>query len=249
MTDFPMTDFPGTAMVLAAGLGQRMRPITDKLPKPLVQLRGEAMLDTILDRLQAAGIGKVVINLHYLGEMIEAHLEDRNTPQIMFSKEEDLLETGGGVTKALPLLGESPFFVLNGDVCWLDGLTPALQRMAAAWDSEAMDALLLLHPTCSAFGYEGIGDYFMDPEGRLRRRQERQIAPFIHAGIQILHPRLFKDAPQGSFSLNRLYDEAQEAERLWGLRHDGEWYHVGTPQELRAVEDALHHLAQSSGQK
>ncbi|MPZ09433.1 MAG: NTP transferase domain-containing protein [Kiloniellaceae bacterium] len=240
---------PTTAMVLAAGLGQRMRPLTDNLPKPLVPLRGEAMLDTILDRLAAHGIAKVVVNLHYLGEMIEAHLEDRGQPQVVFSQESDLLETGGGVKKALPLLGTEPFFVLNGDVCWLDGLTPALERLAAAWNEEEMDALLLLHPTCSAFGYEGVGDYLMDSAGRLRRRLERQIAPFIYAGIQILHPRLFADAPEGSFSLNRLYDRAQEAGRLWGLRHDGEWYHVGTPAELRAVEDALHHLAESSGQK
>jgi MurNAc alpha-1-phosphate uridylyltransferase len=244
-----MSSGPTTAMVLAAGLGQRMRPLTDKLPKPLVRLRGEAMLDTILDRLQDHGIAKVVVNLHYLGEMIEAHLKDRKRPQIVFSPERDLLETGGGVRKALPLLGGDPFFVLNGDVCWLDGLMPALQRLAAAWDEAEMDALLLLHPTCSAFGYEGIGDYMMDSVGRLRRRQERQIAPFIHAGIQILHPRLFDGGPEGSFSLNRLYDRAQQAGRLWGLRHDGEWFHVGTPAELRAVEDALHHLAGFSGQR
>jgi len=244
-----MTAGPTTAMVLAAGLGQRMRPITDKMPKPLVPLRGEAMLDTILDRLEVHGIEKVVVNLHYLGGMIVDHLKGRKQPGIVFSQEDALLETGGGVRKALPLLGDEAFFVLNGDVCWLDSLTPALERLADAWDEAEMDALLLLHPTCSAFGYEGIGDYFMDPVGRLRRRQERQIAPFIHAGIQILHPRLFDGAPEGSFSLNRLYDKAQEAERLWGLRHDGEWYHVGTPAELRAVEDALHHLAQSSGQK
>lgn len=240
---------PTTAMVLAAGLGQRMRPLTDKLPKPLVPLRGEAMLDTILNRLQDHGIAKVVVNLHYLGEMIEAHLKHRGEPAVVFSPEPALLETGGGVKNALPLLGEAPFFVLNGDVCWLDGLTPALERLAAAWDDADMDALLLLHPTCSAFGYEGIGDYLMDPVGRLRRRQERQIAPFIYAGIQILHPRLFAGAPAGSFSLNRLYDKAQQAGRLWGLRHDGEWFHVGTPAELRAVEDALHHLAEFSGQK
>ena len=244
-----MSAGPTTAMVLAAGLGQRMRPLTDRLPKPLVEVAGRAMLDTILDRLQAQGIAKAVVNLHYLGEMIEAHLKDRRSPAVVFSRESDLLETGGGVAKALPLLGEAPFFVLNGDVCWLDGLTPALARLAAAWDAEEMDALLLLHPTCSAFGYEGIGDYLMDPAGRLKRRQERQIAPFIHAGIQILHPRLFAEAPAGSFSLNKLYDKAQAAGRLWGLRHDGEWYHVGTPGELRAVEDALHHLAGSSGQR
>ena len=244
-----MSSGPTTAMVLAAGLGQRMRPLTDKLPKPLVKLRGEAMLDTILDRLQDHGIARAVVNLHYLGGMIEAHLKDRKRPEILFSPERDLLETGGGVKQALPLLGDDPFFVLNGDVCWLDGLTPALERLATAWNEAEMDALLLLHPTCSAFGYEGIGDYLMDSVGRLRRREERQIAPFIHAGIQILHPRLFEGAPAGSFSLNRLYDKAQEAGRLWGLRHDGEWYHVGTPAELRAVEDALHHLAGFTGQR
>jgi MurNAc alpha-1-phosphate uridylyltransferase len=244
-----MIGVPKTAMVLAAGLGQRMRPLTDKLPKPLVPLGGQAMLDTILDRLEACGVTRVVVNLYYLGEMIEAHLKNRENPTIVFSRETDLLETGGGVKNALPLLGDEPFLVLNGDVCWLDSLTPALQRLATAWNNEEVDALLLLHPTCSAFGYEGIGDYLMDPEGRLRRRQERQIAPFIHAGIQILHPRLFEGAPAGSFSLNKLYDKAQEAERLWGVRHDGEWFHVGTPGELRAVEDALHHMAQVSGQK
>ncbi len=244
-----MTEVPKTAMVLAAGLGQRMRPITNTLPKPLIEVRGRAMLDTILDRLEDAGIAKAVVNLHHLGDLIEQHLADRRSPSIVYSREKDLLETGGGVTKALSLLGEGAFFVLNGDVCWLDGLVPALERLAAAWNEAEMDALLLLHPTCSAFGYEGVGDYFMDPEGRLRRRQERQIAPFIHAGIQILHPRLFEGAPASSFSLNRLYDKAQEEGRLWGLRHDGEWFHVGTPQELRAVEDALHHLADSSGQR
>lgn len=244
-----MTGAPKTAMVLAAGLGQRMRPLTDNLPKPLVPLRGRAMLDTILDRLERCGVTKAVVNLHYLGEMIEAHLQTRKSPAIVFSPESDLLETGGGVMKALPLLGADPFFALNGDVCWLDSLTPALQRLAAAWDDEEMDVLLLLHPTCSAFGYEGVGDYLMDPVGRLRRRQERQVAPFIHAGIQILHPRLFEGAAQGSFSLNKLYDKAQEAGRLWGIRHDGEWFHVGTPGELRAVEDALHHLARASGQR
>ncbi|NIA68003.1 nucleotidyltransferase family protein [Pelagibius litoralis] len=243
-----MTGFPKTAMVLAAGLGQRMRPITDTLPKPLVPVRGRAMLDTILDRLENIGIAQVVINLYYLGEMIEQHLNARKSPPAVFSHEDDLLETGGGVRKALPLLGGDAFFALNGDVCWLDGHTPALERLAAAWDEDEMDALLLLHPTAFALGYEGAGDYVMDPEGRLRRRREREVAPFLYAGIQILHPRLFEGAPEGSFSLNKLYDKAQEAGRLWGIRHDGEWYHVGTPESLREVEDALHHLGRFSAQ-
>ena len=239
---------PKTAMVLAAGLGERMRPITDTLPKPLVPVRGRPMLDIILDRLDEAGVTKAVVNLHYLGEMIEDHLGGRKAPAVVFSHEDDRLETGGGIRKALPLLGEDPFFALNGDVCWLDGLTPALRRLAAAWDPEKMDALLLLHPTAFALGYEGVGDYVMNPQGRLRRRLEREVAPFIFAGIQILHPRLFAGAPEGSFSLNRLYDKAQEEERLWGIRHDGEWFHVGTPEGLREVEDALHHLGRYSAQ-
>ncbi len=245
----PISKTPiGKAMVLAAGLGERMRPITDSLPKPLVPVQGRAMLDTILDRLEAAGIEEVVINTHYLGQMIQDHLAARGTPRIVFSPEDDLLETGGGIKKALPLLGEDAFFALNGDVCWLDGQTAALRRLAAAWDPEKMDALLLLHPTALLLAYEGVGDYVMAPDGRLRRRREREIAPFIFAGIQILHPRLFAGAPEGPFSLNRLYDKAQEAERLWGIRHDGEWYHVGTPESLREVEDALHHFGPSSAQ-
>ncbi len=243
-----MNGAPKTAMVLAAGLGERMRPITDTIPKPLVPVRGRPMLDSILDRLGDAGVTKAVVNLHYLGELIEQHLHDRRSPAVVFSKEADRLETGGGIVKALPLLGEEPFYALNGDVCWLDGLTPALRRLAAAWDPEKMDALLLLHPTAFALGYEGVGDYVMNPEGRLRRRLEREVAPFIFAGIQILHPRLFAGAPEGSFSLNKLYDKAQDAERLWGIRHDGEWFHVGTPESLREVEDALHHLGRYSAQ-
>ncbi len=243
-----MTSMPKTAMILAAGLGERMRPITDSLPKPLVPVHGTPMLDTILDRLSDAGVERVVINLHYLGEMIERHLNGRRAPAVEFSRESERLETGGGVRKALPLLGDDPFFALNGDVCWLDGQTPGLERLAAAWDADKMDALLLLHPSALTLGYEGVGDYVMNPEGRLRRRREREVAPFIFAGIQILHPRLFEGAPEGSFSLNKLYDKAQEAERLWGIRHDGEWYHIGTPESLREAEDALHRFGPSSTQ-
>ena len=231
-------------MVLSAGFGTRMRPITDSLPKPLVEVRGRSLLDRILDRLDASGVSQVVVNTHHLGEQIEAHLKSRSSPQIVLSKEEEILETGGGVQRALPLFGDDPFFVLNGDVLWLDGLAPALERLAAAWDDESMDALLLLEPTVYAFGLDrNNGDYVMDPLGRLRRRGEREVAPFIYAGIQIIHPRLFKNAPTGSFSLNVLFDQAEEAERLWGLRHDGRWFHVGTPESLDEVEEALHHLS------
>ena len=231
-------------MVLAAGRGLRMRPLTDKTPKPLIKVQGRSMLDRVLDRLHAVGVEQAVVNLHHLGEKIEAHLKDREDIKILFSQEDDLLlETGGGVAKARALLGEEPFFVINGDVVWLDGGTPALQRMAQAWDEARMDFLLLVHPVTYAYGYEGSGDFFMDPAGRLRRRREREIAPFIFAGIQILHPRALRDLPEDAFSLNLLYDRAVEEDRLWGLRHDGEWFHVGTPESLAEVEDALHHLS------
>ncbi len=234
---------PKRAMVLAAGRGERMRPLTNDKPKPLIEVRGRAMIDRVLDRLEAVGVVEVVVNLHHLGDMIQAHLAGRKRPRIKFSAEPDLLDTGGGVTKARRLLGTEPFFVLNGDMVWLDGGTPALERLATAWDESAMDALLLLQPTASAYGYEGNGDFFMTPDGRLRRRREREVAPYLFAGIQILHPRLLRDVPEGAFSLNLLYDRAIESERLWGLRHDGEWFHVGTPQALDEVEDALHHMS------
>jgi MurNAc alpha-1-phosphate uridylyltransferase len=219
-----------------------MRPLTDTKPKPLITLHGRALIDAILNRLEAAGVKQAVVNLHYLGDQIRAHLRDRARPEVVFSPEETRLETGGGVRHALPLLGSAPFFVVNGDVCWLDGRTSALVRLAHAWDEATMDALLLLHPTAFAVGYEGRGDFMMDPHGTIRRRGEREIAPFVFAGVQILHPRLFEDAPDGPFSLNRIYDRAAERGRLRGLRHDGEWFHIGTPAGLREVEEALHPL-------
>jgi len=240
---------PTRAMVLAAGLGERMRPLTDTTPKPLIEVRGQPMIDRVLDRLEAAGVREAVVNLHHLGDRLERHLAKRRRPKIQFSPEEDLLDTGGGVAKALPRLGKQPFFALNGDVVWLDGGQPALGRLGAAWNDAEMDVLLLLHPTVVAHGYHGSGDFFMSPVGRLRRRREREVAPYIFAGIQILHPRIFTDLPGGAFSLNLLYDRAAEAERLWGLRHDGEWFHVGTPEALAEVEDALHHLSLGAVQR
>lgn len=233
-------DQPKTAMVLAAGHGTRMRPLTETTPKPLLEVAGRSMLDHILDHLKRGGIEKIVVNLHHLGEAIEAHLAGFEGPELAFSWErEQLLETGGGIKAALPLLGEDPFYAANGDVVWLDGVLPCLRRLAAAWDPERMDALLLLHPTITAFGYEGDGDFMMSPDGLLRRRNEREVAAFLFAGVQILHPRLFQGAPEGPFSLNRLYDKAIEAERLYGLRHDGEWFHVGTPEALELADELL----------
>ena len=231
---------PTTAMVLAAGYGKRMRPLTETTPKPLLQVSGKPMLDHILDHLKRAGVARIVVNLHHLGEAIEQHLAEFHGPELVFSRErEQLLETGGGVKAALGKLGEAPFYVINGDVVWLDGVVPALQRLAATWDPERMDGLLLLHPTITAHGYDGDGDFIMAPDGLLRRRREREVAAFLFAGVQILHPRLFKGAPDGAFSLNRLYDRAIEDQRLYGLRHDGEWFHVGTPQALELADELL----------
>jgi len=230
---------PTHAMVLAAGKGVRLRPITLSRPKPLVVVGGRAMLDSVLDRLAEAGVMEAVVNAHHLGHMIQGHLLGRNAPRIRISREEALLETGGGVKKALPLLGARPFYVVNGDVLWRDGKVPALVRLAGAWDDGAMDALLLLQSTASAIGYQGRGDFVMDQLGNLRRRKEGEVAPFLFAGVQILRPSLFADTPEGPFSLNLLYDRALAAGRLHGLRHDGTWYHVGTPEDLRRVEAAL----------
>lgn len=230
---------PDRGMVLAAGLGLRMRPITETIPKPLIEVAGRTLLDRVLDHFAAAGIVRAVVNTHYLGGMIAGHLKGRSAPKIELSHEDDLLETGGGVKKALPLLGEGPFFVANSDALWIDGPQNALGRLAALWDDTALDGLLLLHPTVSGVGYDGAGDFFLDPAGMLRRRGEGEIAPFLFAGVQILHPRLFDDAPDGRFSLNVLYDRAIAAGRLHGVRHDGLWYHVGTPSHLAQADAAL----------
>ena len=233
---------PMKAMVLAAGRGVRMRELTDQRPKPLVEVQGRAIIDHVLDRLATAGVEEAVVNHSYLGDQIVAHLDGRARPAIRLSAEAEALETGGGVRKALDHFAGAPLFVVNGDVLWLDGRSAALRRLAAAWDETRMDILLLLHPTAFALGFEGRGDFMMTPEGQLRRRQEREVAPFVFAGVQLLHPRVFEGSPDGAFSLNLLYDRAIEAERLWGLRHDGEWFHVGTPEALAEVEAAMHHF-------
>ena len=227
------------AMVLAAGLGKRMRPLTDDRPKPLVKLAGRSLLDRALDSLAAGGIIAFVVNSHYKGGMIEAHLANRD--DITLSPEDVLLETGGGVKAALPHLGGDAFFVVNSDAVWRDGKESTIARMAAQWDGAVMDALLLLVPMQAVAGNMANhpGDYHLEADGRAQRRAQGETAPFLFGGIQILHPRLFEGAPDGPFSLNILYDRAQQAGRLHGLRHDGEWYHVGTPEELAATEPAF----------
>ena len=225
------------AMVLAAGLGLRMRPITLTTPKPLVCVAGRTMLDRARDHLAEAGVQEMVVNTHWLADCVREHLADHS--DISLSHEEELLETGGGVAKALPLLGHEPFYVVNSDIIWTDGETPALARLARAWVDQDMDALLLLQPTGSAVGYEGKGDFFINGNDTLRRRGEADSAPLLFSGVQILHPRLFEGCPSGKFSLNMLYDRALAENRLYGLVHDGGWYHVGTPEALPQVEALL----------
>jgi MurNAc alpha-1-phosphate uridylyltransferase len=232
---------PYKAMVLAAGLGTRLKPVTDTLPKALVQVDNRALIDHALDRLEAVGVGEVVVNTHYLAEQLQAHLSGRKSPVLQISHEDDLLDTGGGIAKALPLLGDDPFLAVNADAFWLNGPYDALQRMAHTWDDDTMDGLLLLHSTVEAYGYTGLGD-FCAPlgDGVLTRRLEGEVSPWLFTGIQMLHPRLFKTAPDGAFSLNLLYDRASESGRLLGVVHDGEWFHVGTPQGLEEAETYMH---------
>ena len=227
---------PTRAMVLAAGLGLRMRPLTLTTPKPLVPVAGRTMLDRALDRLVDAGVELAVVNTHWLPDQVDAALAARKDMSIRISHEEILLETGGGVANALPLLGGDPFYVVNADIVWRDGTIPALERLARQWNAETMDVLLLVTGAVRATGYDGSGDFMMDPVGRLTRRPEREIAPFVFTGVQIVHPRLFEGAPEGPFSMNVLYDRAAETGRLCGLAHDGEWYHVGTPDAIELAE-------------
>ena len=228
------------AMVLAAGRGTRMRPLTDTLPKPLVPVAGKALIDHVLDRLADAGVTKAVVNVHHMADAIETHLKGRAHPQIAISDERDkLLDTGGGVVKALKLLGGSPFFHVNSDTMWIEGVTPNLGRLAAMFDTAQMDILLLLASTTGSIGYEGRGDFAMTPDGRLRRRAEREVVPFVYAGAAILSPAQFAEAPQGAFSLNRMFDRSIEAGRLFGLRLEGTWMHVGTPAAIAAAEAAI----------
>ncbi len=229
------------AFVLAAGLGKRMRPVTAPTPKPLVEVAGKALLDHALDRAAEAGIDTAVVNVHYLADLVEGHVARRaDGLRILVSDERAaLLETGGGVKKALGLVGAAPFVVMNSDSFWLEGPTPNLARLIARWDAEAMDILLLVAPTATSLGYEGAGDFVMAGDGRLERRGERAVAPFIYAGVAIVKPELFADTPEGAFSLNLLFDRAIARERLYGLRLDGQWLHVGTPEAIQAAEERV----------
>ncbi|QFU17932.1 nucleotidyltransferase family protein [Microvirga thermotolerans] len=231
---------PSTAIVLAAGLGKRMLPITATMPKPLVKVAGRTLIDFALDKLHEAGIGKVVVNVHHFADMLEAHLRTREAPRIVISDERAaVLETGGGVKKALPLLGNAPFVTFNSDSLWIEGDTPNLTRLLAAWDPDRMDVLMLVAPLSTSIGYEGRGDFSMDPDGRLHRRKGDETVPFVYAGVAVVKPELAAGTPGGPFSANVFYDRAAARGRLHGLRLEGQWLHVGEPQAIAEAEECL----------
>lgn len=235
-----MPVLPHKAMVLAAGLGLRMRPLTETMPKPLVRVAGRPLLDHVLDRLADAGVAEAVVNVHYLPDQIIAHTATRNTPRVIISDERDeVLGTGGGVVKALPLLGSEPFFHVNSDTMWIEGVRQNLARLADAFDPARMDIMLLMAPTATSIGYHGRGDYSMLADGTLRKRREHQVVPFVYAGAAIISPGIFDGAPTGEFSLTKMFDKASEQDRLFGLRLEGVWMHVGTPDAVTEAEEAL----------
>jgi N-acetyl-alpha-D-muramate 1-phosphate uridylyltransferase len=227
-------------MILAAGLGTRMRPLTNDRPKPLVQVRGKALIDHAVDRLVAAGVTMIVVNVHYKADMLKEHLAKRKDVEIRISEEHDeLLGTGGGLLKALPNFEGEPFFVHNSDSIWVEGLGHALDRMKERWDPQEMDALLLMASMVTALGFEGTGDFNLDSEGHVSRVPDRRVSPYAYPGVQLVHPRIFAPADGSSFSMNRLWDAAIEKGRLYGIRLDGVWIHVGTPDAVREADEFL----------
>lgn len=231
-------------MMLAAGIGKRMRPLTATTPKPLIEVAGRSLIDHGLDRLEAAGVEEVVVNVHYLADLVEVHVGRRVVPKAVISDERaKLLDTGGGILKVIDRFGGEPFYLMNSDSFWIEGVRANLRLLAESWDEARMDGLLLLSSTVPAVGYDGRGDFLLDSLGRLTRRRPPAIAPFAYAGAAILHPRLFRDAPDGPFSLNRLFDAAMAEGRLFGVRMEGVWLHVGTPEAVRDAEMAIRNSA------
>jgi len=234
-------EVPTTAMIMAAGLGKRMRPLTATRPKPLIEVGGKALLDHVLEKLRIAGVKKVVVNVHYLAEALEAHLMSRDHGlEVVISDERALLlETGGGLVKAAPLIDSDPFLAANSDNLWIDGPADTIRLLASQWDDSKMDALLLLVPQARALNHKGMGDFHMDRTGRLRRRQRSHVAPFVFTGIQMVSKRLLRDSPDGPFSTNILWDRAIEEGRCFGAVHQGLWFDVGTPKSIPMTEAAL----------
>lgn len=238
----PGAQVPQTAMVMAAGLGKRMRPLTATRPKPLVEVAGKPLIDHVFDRLRSAGVPRVVVNVHYMADALEAHLRARvkDIAVVVSDERKQLMETGGGLIQARDLLGDAPFLCINSDNLWVDGPTDAIRAMAAAWDDARMDALLLMVPLARAHSHRGKGDFHLDPFGRIvGRRQEGRLAPFVYTGVQILHPRVLVDAPAGPFSTMLFWERAIEAGRAWGLVHQGLWFDVGSPPAIPAAEAIL----------
>lgn len=228
---------PEAAMVLAGGFGKRMMPLTKDIPKPMVVLKGRTLIDHVLDRIAAAGVERAVVNVHYQADKLEAHVKKRERPKIVISDErQELLDTGGGVVNALPLLGREPFLIHNSDSVWIEGVGSNLERLFSVWDPDRMDSLMLLASAATSLGYDGSGDFAMDEHGRLSRRGEHQLVPFVFTGVSIAHPRLFEGAAKGVYSMNRLWDAAIDNGRLFGIRLDGLWMHVGTPEALVEAE-------------
>jgi MurNAc alpha-1-phosphate uridylyltransferase len=231
---------PNMAIILAAGFGMRMRPITDTIPKPLICVADKPLIQFNLDALANYGVSDVVVNIHYLAEDMIKFLQTIKNPKIHISHEvEKLLDSGGGIKNALSRLSSAPFFVLNADSFWVDGAQSNLARLANAWDESRMDFLLMLASGTQVTGYNGNGDFIMDANGNLKRRPEKTVSPFVYSGVGIINPNIFKDTPDGPFSLNLLFDRAIEAGRLYGLRLDGDWYHVGTPDSIFEAEQKL----------
>jgi MurNAc alpha-1-phosphate uridylyltransferase len=228
-------------MIMAAGLGKRMRPLTATRPKPLIEVGGKALLDHVLEKLRAAGVKKVVVNVHYLADAIEAHLASRKHGlEVAISDERKLLlETGGGMVQAAPLIDSDPFIAINSDNLWVDGPADTLKLLASHWDDAKMDALLLLVPLARAENHKGMGDFHMDRSGRLRRRDKSHVAPFVFTGVQMVSKRLLRYAPEGPFSTNILWDRAIEEGRCFGAVHQGLWFDVGTPKSIPMTEAAL----------
>ena len=234
-------EVPHTAMVMAAGLGKRMRPLTATKPKPLIEVGGKPLLDHVLERLRTAGVKRVVVNVHYLADAVEAHLASRKHGlDVVISDERGLLmETGGGLVQAEKLIDSDPFLSVNSDNLWVDGPADTLKLLASHWDDTKMDALLLLVPLARAENHKGMGDFHMDRTGRLRRRDRSHVAPFVFTGVQMVSKRLLRNAPEGPFSTNILWDRAIEEGRCFGAVHQGLWFDVGTPKSIPMTEAAL----------
>ncbi|MDD9901397.1 MAG: nucleotidyltransferase family protein [Alphaproteobacteria bacterium] len=234
---------PKKAFVLAAGFGTRMRPLTDNCPKPLLEVAGQTMLDRALDALAAVGVEEVIVNAHYLGHMIEDALKGRKTPRITVVHEDEILDTGGGVAAQLSFFGDEPFYVLNADVLWTDDAAPALSRLADAWDGTKMDLLFLVQDVAAILGWERGGDYFVEEDkdcaAAVFQSCAEKPANTVFMGPRIVHPRLFKDAPSGTFSFLDLFHKAEAAGRLYALRHKGAWHHVGTPKDFEETNRIL----------